>query len=607
VTVSLLEILAAARAHVAPLAAESAGYLLLAVTDHVASAPRAVTADEVELMPDGSVRLRARRGVMGDGDAEQVLRQLLARTLEVASSVGPALRRAAQRRQDTGLPALVHELETALIPVNRAAAKRALARLHRETERAKSMGKLAPPLDAEATPVVAAPVAAAPTVMAPTLATPAVAVPAVAAPVAALPAVAVPVVQPEAEPVAWLAELPELSPPVLPVVRAALPPLVAATAARAPQEVASPPPELTPEPRLAVGEPAFTKPEPVVQRARERGNSTPRLGTLVTLQTWPGEESERTERAPAVAPEEELLDLSIDVDVDVELELEEPALAADAAVAPQPFVDPEPSCLPDVLTAMLELHTGVDADEAPTRIRDVITELRLSPVALAPAPVSVTPAPAPVVVTPAPSWAESVTPTPLMVAIAAPVHDRAAVATPVPAAVATPVPVAVATPVPAAVATPVPVAVVTPVPVAVASPVPVAVAALAPVPTPRPELVDDEWLTPSSLAGIESAPRIFESERVDPALHEALTWDPGPVVPAPKPAPPPPALTIAAPLPEPSPYAPAVLPSRTSEVSDLLDSFYVSDAAEERDLRSALKGMADLELTPMPHPCVEEG
>jgi hypothetical protein len=571
VTVSLLEILAAARAHVAPLAAESAGYLLLAVTDHVASAPRAVTAEEVELMPDGSVRLRARRGVMGDGDAEQVLRQLLARTLEVASSVGPALRRAAQRRQDTGLPALVRELETALIPVNRAAAKRALSRLHRETERAKSMGKLAPLLDAEATPVVAALVAAAPTVMAPTLATPAVAVQ-----VAAPPTVAVPVVQPEAEPVAWFAELPELSPPVLPVVRVASPPLVAAIAARAPEEVASPPPDLTPEPQLAVGEPAFTKPEPVVQRARERGNSTPRLGTLVTLQTWPGEESERTERAPAVVPEEELLDLSIDVDVDVEVELEEPARAAvDAAVAPQPFVDPEPSCLPDVLTAMLELHTGVDADEAPTRIRDVITELRVSPVALAPAPVSVTPAPAPVVVTPTPSLAESVTPTPMIVAIAAPVHDRVVVATPVPVAVVTPVPVAVATP--------------------------------APVLTPRPELVDDEWLTPSSLAGIESAPRLFESERVDPALHEALTWDPGPVVPAPKPAPPPPALTIAAPLPEPSPYAPAVLPSRTSEVSDLLDSFYVSDAAEERDLRSALKGMADLELTPMPHPHAEEG
>jgi hypothetical protein len=370
-----------------------------------------------------------------------------------------------------------------------------------------------------------------------------------------------------------------------------------------------------------VGEPAFTRPEPVVQRAKERGNSTPRLGTLVTLQTLPGEENERTERAPAVALEEESFDFSVDVDVDfeIEVELEEPAPDVIEAAVPQPLVDPEPSCMPDVLTAMLELHTGVDADEAPTRIRDVITELRASPIVIAPPPVLLTPTPAPVVLTPAPSSAQSLTPAPVVAAVVTPAPVLVAVVAPVPVAVVTPVPVAVVTPVPVAVVTPVPVAVVTPAPVAVVTPVPVAVvtpvpvavapaiAAAAPVLTPAPELVEDGWLTHSSLVGIESAPRIFESERVDPALHEALTWDPGPVVPLPKPAPPSPALTIAEPLPEPSPYAPAVLPSRTSDVSDLLDSFYVSDAAEERDLRSALKGMAGLELTPMPHPYVEEG
>jgi hypothetical protein len=122
--------------------------------------------------------------------------------------------------------------------------------------------------------------------------------------------------------------------------------------------------------------------------------------------------------------------------------------------------------------------------------------------------------------------------------------------------------------------------------------------------TPEPELVDDAWLTHSSLSGVISAPVIFRSELAAPEVHDALTWNPGPVAPA---APLPPALVIAEPLPEPSPYAPAVLPARTSDVSELLDSFYVSDAAEERDLRSALKGMAGLELTPMPHPYVEEG
>ncbi|MES1187269.1 MAG: hypothetical protein ABUL60_25860, partial [Myxococcales bacterium] len=74
-TVSLLEILGAARAHAAPLAAESAGYLLLAVADHVVAAPRVVSADEVELMPDGSVRLRARRAGAADASIEQTLRR----------------------------------------------------------------------------------------------------------------------------------------------------------------------------------------------------------------------------------------------------------------------------------------------------------------------------------------------------------------------------------------------------------------------------------------------------------------------------------------------------------------------------------------------------
>jgi hypothetical protein len=565
VTVSLLEILAAARAHAAPLAAESAGYLLLAVADHVAAAPRVVSGDEVELMPDGSVRLLSRRGVVADAGAEQALRRLLARTLEVASSVGPALRRAAQRPEDSGLTALVRELEIALIPVNRAAAKRALSRLYRETERAKSAGKLSALLEVEAAPVVAAPVVAAPVVAAPVVAPP---------------------IAPVAEPVPWLADFPELSPPGLPVVPLAPLPQVAAAAPRAPQKVASPAPELTPEPLLAVGEAAFTKPEPVVQRAKERGNSTPRLGTLVTLQTLPGEEGERTERAPAVALEDESLeDESFDLSIDVDVELEEPAPEAvpTAAAAPQPLVDPEPSCMPDVLTAMLELHTGVDADEAPTRIRDVVTELRISPVVITPAPVLVTSAPAPVLVTPAPA---AVTPAPAPVVLT-PTPSLADAVTPLLVAVAAPS------------------LVVTPSPVALATPSPVAVAA--PVLTPSPELVEDAWLTHSSLAAIETAPRIFESERVDPALHEALTWDPGPVLPAAKPAPPPPALTIAEPLPEPSPYAPAVLPTRTSDVSELLDSFYVSDAAEERDLRSALKGMAGLELTPMPRPYIEEG
>lgn len=486
-TVSLLEILAAARAHAAPLAAESAGYLLLAVTDHVALAPRAVSADEVELLADGNVRLRARRGVAADAGVEQVLRQLLARTLEVSSSVGPALRRAAQRSEEAGLPGLVRELETALIPVNRSAAKRALSRLHRETERAKSSGKLGRLVEAEAAQ----------------------------APVVAAPVVAPPVVEVVADSIALAADYSEPTPVALPVA-ASLPAVVAAPSRPAAKPVAPSLPELTltPEPRIAVGEPALTKPEPVVLRAKERGSSTPRLGTLVTLQTLPGEEAELTERAPAVVDDEAELDLSIDVELEPEMEAAQPL----AAHVPQPLLDPEPSRMPDVLTAMVQLHAGVDADEAPTRIRDVVTELRA-----APAPV---------------------------VAVA-------------------PAPVADLTPSPSAEVTPAPAA-------------------------PQVEPIE----TP--------APQLFVSELADPALHEALTWNPGPVAEV-QLQELPPALLIAEPEPELSPYAPAVLPARQSDVSELLDSFYVSDAAEERELRSALKGMAGLDLTPMPHPYVEEG
>jgi hypothetical protein len=221
----------------------------------------------------------------------------------------------------------------------------------------------------------------------------------------------------------------------------------------------------------------------VVARAKERGSSTPRLGTVVTAQTLPGEEQERTERAPAVS------------------EI--------AALEAQPLMDPEPSRMPDVLSAMLELHTGVDADDAPTRLRDVVTAVALPPLV-----------------------------------------------------------------------------------------------------TPEPEQVEDAWLTESSLVSVEvvevtEEPLRFVSERLAPELHDALTWNPGPVVSS-FPSPPPPLLTLAEPVLEPSPYAPAVLPARSSDVSELLDSFYVSGAAEERELRSALGEMAGIELTPMPHSVLDK-
>jgi hypothetical protein len=501
VTVSLLEIWAAARGHAAPLAAESAGYLLLGVADLVVAAPRAVSPEDVELTPEGSVRLRSRSAAPAPSDVERQLRQLLARTLSLSSSVGPGLRRTAERADETGLESLVLELEKALIPVNRGAARRALSRLHRETERARSAGKLERWLQGESAAPVTLAVA---TAQAPTMAAP-------------------------RAPEPWQSEpeSPEASPALLPRV-------TPGPAPRSERVPAVPAPELTltPEPHIAADDSAHTKPEPAVLRSRERSTSTPRFGTIVTAQTLREEEAELTERAPSVVADEAEAELAIDVelapsdletlevDADADAETPTPLRQAPAQVA-QPLVDPEPSTMPDVLLAMVTLHAGVEPDEAPTRLREVVT----AEVALA--------GPAPSAIADAPSEA-------------------------------------------------------------------------------RNEARSDEVPLLPFDAPLDAEPvvlpiepyTLFHSELAEPELHEALTWDPGPVVSSAAQVPF--ALQIAEPPPELSPLAPAVLPARQSEVSDLVDSFYVSGGAEEHELRSALKEMAGLELTPMPHPLVSE-
>jgi hypothetical protein len=155
-SVTLSEVKRAAKAHRAPLAGESVGYLVLAIADQVLSAPRLVEASDIQLTEDGGLRVLSGRA-SSDTDAELGLRRALDALLLVASSGSSALTRASRRTSPTGLSALVRELEAALIPVNRAAARRALARLHRETARAVSSGTL-PPEEPEA-PVVAPEVA----------------------------------------------------------------------------------------------------------------------------------------------------------------------------------------------------------------------------------------------------------------------------------------------------------------------------------------------------------------------------------------------------------------------------------------------------------------
>jgi hypothetical protein len=228
-SVTLSEVKRAARAHRAPLAGESAGYLVLALADQVLQAPRLVQAADVQLTEDGALRVISGHA-SSDADAELSLRRALDQLLLVASSGSAALTRASRRTTPLGLSSLVRELEAALIPVNRSAARRALARVHRETARALESGSLpedeesqpaAPPPPAIAEPAIAAPTIAAPTIAAPTIAAP----PAIAV-IAAPPAIAVIAAPPVVEPPAPAAveepelETPALAVPVLPAMPA---------------------------------------------------------------------------------------------------------------------------------------------------------------------------------------------------------------------------------------------------------------------------------------------------------------------------------------------------------------------------------------------------
>jgi hypothetical protein len=119
----------------AALPAELAGSLILAVADALTSLSLKVGPAELVLLEDGTVRVCG--GIPTDDmSAEQSLRLLLDRILLSSCSVTPALLRAARRPSQGKVSILVRELEVALIPTNRGAARRALARLCREVSQA---------------------------------------------------------------------------------------------------------------------------------------------------------------------------------------------------------------------------------------------------------------------------------------------------------------------------------------------------------------------------------------------------------------------------------------------------------------------------------------
>lgn len=114
------------------LSSETAAYAVLSLAEQIMGAPREVTADGVLLNASGSL-------VVADVPhcsaqvADECLRELLSSLLERVSSatVSDALRHVVQS-DAKGPVALRSELQAALVPLNRSAARRALARLYRK-------------------------------------------------------------------------------------------------------------------------------------------------------------------------------------------------------------------------------------------------------------------------------------------------------------------------------------------------------------------------------------------------------------------------------------------------------------------------------------------
>ena len=161
-SVTLEDVFAVVVAKRVPLAPELAGYLVLEIAEHADPHGGDVDPRAVFVSEEGTVALvkpRLREAV--PGDAEGSIRSALARLLEASGSQTPALVAAGKRKSGGGLPALAEELEAALIPVNRAAGRRALARLAREVKRiTQGVGRNALPSTADA---AAAPSRRAPT------------------------------------------------------------------------------------------------------------------------------------------------------------------------------------------------------------------------------------------------------------------------------------------------------------------------------------------------------------------------------------------------------------------------------------------------------------
>lgn len=146
-SVTLDEVLKAAQLRAASLVPETSGYLALAIADASARLPFRIEDDMVNLSTEGTVKVMRGTDVVQPEESAAVLRDVLDRLLGCSIGSMPGLANASRSRgeRETVLD-VIGDLESALVPVNRSAARRALARLARETVRARDRGKLDRPV-----------------------------------------------------------------------------------------------------------------------------------------------------------------------------------------------------------------------------------------------------------------------------------------------------------------------------------------------------------------------------------------------------------------------------------------------------------------------------
>ncbi len=144
-SVTLHDVLEVCEAKKAPLAPELAGYLILGIAEAISPAAGDLDPRGVVIHDEGG--LAVMQGAGGGGDTESSLRALLGRMLAISGAQNQGLAAVARGAPKASLGALVEELEAALIPVNRSAGRRALARLSREIARVRAsvpQNKVAP-------------------------------------------------------------------------------------------------------------------------------------------------------------------------------------------------------------------------------------------------------------------------------------------------------------------------------------------------------------------------------------------------------------------------------------------------------------------------------